>query len=66
MIKRYDAVGGKAPYELYNLAEDLGETEDLAQAKPEMVLELDAVLAKHLKAVGAKLPRPEPAGAKRR
>ncbi|MCH7918697.1 MAG: sulfatase [Planctomycetes bacterium] len=44
-------------YELYNLREDLAEAKNLAQALPEKVQELDAKLTRHLKAVGAKLPR---------
>ena len=43
--------------ELYNLKEDLAETKNLAQDLPEKVQELRAKLTRHLKAVGAKLPR---------
>ena len=42
---------------MYNLREDLAEAKNLAQALPEKVQELDAKLTRHLKAVGAKLPR---------
>jgi arylsulfatase A len=56
LIKRYD---GK-PFELFHLAEDLGEKNDLAAEKPEKVKQLDAKLTAWLKATGAKLPRPNP------
>ena len=56
LIKRYD--GGKR--ELYNLAGDLSETEDLAEDMPEMVRRLDERLAAWLKSTGAKLPQPNP------
>jgi arylsulfatase A-like enzyme len=45
-------------FELYNLREDLGETKDLANAMPERVSHLDAQLSDWLRAVGARLPRP--------
>ena len=46
--------------ELYNLADDLGEKNDLSEKIPEKVSELDAKLTAELKRVGAKLPRPNP------
>ncbi len=48
-------------FELYNLRADLGEAKDLTAAMPEKVAELDAQLAAWQRAVGAKLPQPNPA-----
>jgi len=57
LIKRYEG----PTFELFNLKEDLSETTDLAATYPEKVKELDALLSRWLKEVGAKLPRPNPA-----
>ena len=46
--------------ELFNLADDLGEKNDLSKRMPEKVLELDALLVKRLKEQEAKLPRQNP------
>ena len=56
LIKRYD----DSSFELFNLEDDLGETNDLSAEMPEKVEELDAALQSWLEAVGAKLPRPNP------
>lgn len=56
LIREYES--GKR--ELYNLADDLGETTDLAPTMPDKVAELDAELSAHLESVGAKLPKPNP------
>ena len=56
MIKRYE---GKT-FELFNLKDDLSETNELAQKMPEKVSELDAMLTAWLKKSGAKMPRPNP------
>ena len=56
LIKRYE---GK-PFELFNLAEDLSEKNDLSDKLPEKVKELDAKLTAWLESVGAKLPKPNP------
>jgi len=56
LIKRYD---GKA-FELYNLADDLGEKADLAEKMPAKVRTLDAELTAWLKKTGAKVPKPNP------
>ena len=47
--------------ELYDLAADPGETQDLAASAPERALELEAELLRWLGAVGAGLPRENPA-----
>ncbi len=57
LLKRY---AGKPEFELFNLAEDLGETKDLAPDMPKKVKELDAKLAAALKKQGAKMPQPNP------
>jgi len=56
LIKRYDG----RQFELFNLANDLGETTDLSDKMPEKVKALDAMLAAWLKDTGAKLPKPNP------
>jgi arylsulfatase A-like enzyme len=48
-------------FELFNLADDLGETKDFSQQMPEKVRQLDQQLTSWLKSTGAKLPRPNPA-----
>jgi len=48
-------------YELYNLADDLGETNNLADAMPDKVKELDALIRRHLDETQALVPKPNPA-----
>ena len=48
-------------YELYNLADDIGETKNLAATMPAKVRELDALIAGHLKDTGAIVPILNPA-----
>ena len=45
---------------LYNLAEDIGETTDLAASQPEKVKQMRSKLAAWRKEVGAKLPVANP------
>jgi arylsulfatase A-like enzyme len=52
LIKRYE---GKT-FELFNLEEDIGEKQDLAEKMPEKVRGLDTQLKAWLKHTGAKLP----------
>jgi len=47
-------------FELFNLADDLGETKDLAAEMPEKVRQLDQKLSAWVKSAGAKLPRRNP------
>jgi arylsulfatase A-like enzyme len=47
--------------ELYNLRDDIGETHDLAETKPEKARELVELLHRWQEDVGAKMPRPNPA-----
>jgi hypothetical protein len=51
-------------FELYNLAEDIGETNDLAIAEPTRVEELCARLRTWQRGVGALFPSPNPAAAR--
>lgn len=47
-------------YELYDLAENVGETRNLAHARPEKVETLDARIEAHLEATDAARPVPNP------
>ena len=49
-----------APLELYNLADDLGETTNLAEKLPEKADQLQKMLADWRRAVGARMPTPNP------
>jgi arylsulfatase A len=46
--------------ELYNLNDDLGETRDLAKAKPEQAADLRAMLHRWRQSVNAQMPTPNP------
>ncbi|MAD80639.1 MAG: N-acetylgalactosamine 6-sulfate sulfatase [Planctomycetaceae bacterium] len=46
--------------ELYNLKEDIGETNNLASRMPDKVKELDALTDQFVKATGALVPKPNP------
>ncbi|MCL5271641.1 MAG: sulfatase-like hydrolase/transferase [bacterium] len=48
-------------YELYNLKDDIGETKNLADAMPDRVKELDALIARFLRETKAVIPIPNPA-----
>jgi len=56
LIKRYDT--GRR--EVYNLAKDIGEKNDLAGDMPEKVDQLDKRLARFLQSCAAKMPKPNP------
>jgi len=56
LIKRYEG----PQYELFDLAADVGEENDLAAAHPDKVVALDKALTRELDQVDAKLPRPIP------
>lgn len=47
-------------FELFNLSDDLSETNDLADKYPEKVMELKAILDKKLADSNAKFPKPNP------
>ena len=59
LIKFYEG-----PMELFDLKKDLGETKNLAAAMPEKVKGLENRLLAHLKSVGAKMPKLNPAAKK--
>jgi arylsulfatase A-like enzyme len=61
LIKFYDG-----PMELYDLENDLGEQHNLATTLPDRVNELDRILMAALKKMGAKIPRDNPAFARKR
>ena len=54
---------GEEHVELYNLETDIGETNDLAEAEPEKVNELKALLHAWHDEVDALFPSPNPAAA---
>lgn len=49
-----------SPRELYNLAEDLGETHNVAEEHPQVARRLAAKLAEWREEVGARMPQPNP------
>lgn len=62
LIRRYDKDGsGPFVFELYNLQNDLGETTNLAAEMPELVQELDALIAAHLEDTNTSVPLENPA-----
>ena len=62
LIRFYgDSADGSDRFELYNLKDDLGETENLAAAKPELVRELTALLTDFLRDTDAVIPMRNPA-----
>jgi arylsulfatase A-like enzyme len=56
LIKRFEG----PTFELFNLADDLSERNNLVSKKSQMVKRLDEQLMAHLKDVGARLPRANP------
>ena len=56
MIKWYE----DNTIELYNLEEDIGETNNLAEQYPDIVNKINTKLKKWLKETGGKLPKPNP------
>ena len=62
LIRRYDRDGDQ-PYkfELYNLADDLGETNNLADQQPQLVKELDTAIQQHLRDTDTPVPPANPA-----
>ncbi len=59
LVRHYE----KGRDELYNLADDLSERNDLASSEPERVATLGNLLDAWIEDVGAKLPSPNPAAA---
>ena len=56
LIKRYE----EPSFELFDLAEDLGEEKDLAASQPDRVAALDRLLMSQLERTRARLPRKNP------
>jgi arylsulfatase A-like enzyme len=56
----HDGETGSHRYELYNLAKDISETNNLAAKYPLKVRQLDALIEQHLKQTGALFPVPNP------
>ncbi len=48
-------------FELYNLKDDIGETNDLAARMPDKVDELNRLIEQHLEDIAPVLPKPDPA-----
>ncbi len=63
LIRFYETTQKNYPdlFELYNLADDLSETTNLARKHPEKVRELNAMLDAYFQDTGALLAKPNPA-----
>ncbi len=63
LIRFFHGNGGEGNhrYELYNMAWDPGEEDNLANANPMLVAELDALIEQHLTDTEALVPLPNPA-----
>jgi arylsulfatase A-like enzyme len=62
LIRFYcDGPGQRDRFELYNLRDDVGEATNLADFRPDLVRELDALIDRHLKDTDALVPIPNPA-----
>jgi len=57
----YQGENGAHDYRLYNVKDDLGETNNLAQAYPEKVQQMDRMIESYLVASKAVIPQPNPA-----
>jgi arylsulfatase A-like enzyme len=60
LIRWFDPGQQAQQHELYNLREDLGESNNLAAGQPAKVKELDAMIDRFLKDTGALAPKPNP------
>ncbi|GAB5406547.1 MAG: hypothetical protein Aurels2KO_47780 [Aureliella sp.] len=56
----YGGEGGEHRYKLFNLCDDIGEHNDLAEKYPKRVAALDALIEQHLVDTKAARPRPNP------
>ena len=62
LIRFYcDAPGRQDRFELYNLADDIGESRDLAPTQPDQVAALNLLIDDFLARTEAVVPRPNPA-----
>jgi hypothetical protein len=60
ILFHHDAPDQKDRFELYNLAEDVGETKNLAAEQPGRVKTLEALIREHLRTTHATVPTPNP------
>jgi arylsulfatase A-like enzyme len=60
LIRWFDPGPERAAHELYNLRDDLGESNNLAPREPARVKDLDALIDRFLKDTGALTPKPNP------
>ncbi|TWT95139.1 sulfatase [Neorhodopirellula pilleata] len=56
----YQGENGQHDYLLFNLAEDIGETNNLAEQMPEKVKQLDTLIDQHIAETNAVIPVPNP------
>ncbi|MEN1678985.1 MAG: sulfatase [Planctomycetota bacterium] len=57
----FGGADGGHRWKLFNLANDLGEQDDLSAERPELVAQLDRLIEQHLEETGAVRPLPNPA-----
>ena len=61
MIRTYHyGAGGKHQYRLYNLREDIGESNNLALVQPDKVLAMDQLIEDYIAGAGVVVPLPNP------
>jgi arylsulfatase A-like enzyme len=60
LIRWFDPERQGQAHELYNLRDDIGESNNMAAAHPNKVKELDALIDGFLKDTGALIPKPNP------
>jgi len=60
LIRWLDVWPPEAVHELYDLGEELGEREELAERRPEIVERLDGLIDEVIRSTGARLPKPNP------
>lgn len=57
----HGGTAGAHEYQLYDIAQDIGETNNLASREPARVKQLDALIDRHLASANAVVPKPNPA-----
>jgi arylsulfatase A-like enzyme len=60
LIRWLDVRPPETVHELYDLSEDLGERENFAERRPELVEHLDGLIDGFVRETGARLPKPNP------
>jgi arylsulfatase A-like enzyme len=61
LIRWLDVQPPEPVHELFDLAEDVGERENLAERRPEVVERLEGLIDEFVRETGARLPKPNPA-----